>query len=300
MSLRNMSRLLTSLVMAMVTLAFLDSPHTDAATSPAKLIPVVVSKNVDGDTIHVRMPNGQDETIRMLLIDTPESVDPRKPIEPFGIAASHYAKHVLPVGKHIEIEEGVPGHQRDKYGRLLAFVYLSPTDMYNEDVVELGLARVAYIYPPNTQHLKQLESDESNAKAHHRDIWSIPGYVTQTGFNVGAKKSRPTSGSATRQSTTHTTGSPGVSSLVIVAADLNVTRNEYASVSVRTKPGANGTIEVDYKSGASHAQGLGGKKADSRGIITWSWDIGPRTSFGSWPVMIRANGKTVRTYVVVR
>ena len=137
------------------------------------LLAATVSKNVDGDTIHVTL-NGHDETIRMLLIDTPEDVDPRKPVEPYALDAAHYAASKLPIGKHIYIKEGI--EKRDKYQRLLAYVYITPKDMYNVDVVKAGLARVGYIYNDKT-YLSQLTAAQSSAKSAHKAIWSIPNYV---------------------------------------------------------------------------------------------------------------------------
>ncbi|HET7580664.1 MAG TPA: thermonuclease family protein [Bacillales bacterium] len=153
-------------------------------TVPSNLIPVTVAKEVDGDTIHVTMPNGKDEDVRMLLIDTPEDVDPYKPVEPYGTKAAAFAEKVLPVGKHIYIEEGEKGHKRGKYDRLLAYVYINPHEMYNVDVVKKGLARVAYVYPPNTQHLDKLKAAQKYAKNHDLGIWSIPGYVSPDGYNL--------------------------------------------------------------------------------------------------------------------
>lgn len=153
---------------------------TETTAAPTKkpavrkdLLPAIVTKNVDGDTIHVNL-QGKDETIRMLLIDTPEDVDPRKPIEPYALDAAHYAASKLPVGKHIYIKEGI--EKRDKYQRLLAYVYITPTDMYNVDVVNAGLARVGYIYNDKT-YLSQLTAAQSSAKTAHKAIWSIPNYV---------------------------------------------------------------------------------------------------------------------------
>lgn len=278
---------------------------------PNGLIPVVVSKNTDGDTIHVTMPNGQDETIRMLLIDTPEDVDPEKPVEPFALQASAYARKVLPVGKQIYIQEGKPGYTTDKYGRLLAYVFITPHDMYNEDVVRIGLARVAYIYPPNTDYLSTLQADQSYAESHYLDIWSIPSYVTPDGYSLSvacpwaAQHGYSTTGcpstAGTTSSVPNQTGTSSASSgITIVKSNLNVTPGEYASITIHTAPGASGSIEVDYKSGPSHAQGLYPQTADRNGDITWTWDVGRHTTPGSWPVVITAGGKTIRTYVHVK
>jgi micrococcal nuclease len=152
------------------------------------LVTATITRNVDGDTVHVNI-NGKDEDIRMLLIDTPETHDPRKPVEPYGPEASSFAEKELTVGTKVMLEEGVKGHDRDKYGRLLAFIYLPSGKMYNEEVVKKGLARVAYIYEPNTMHLSELKKFESYAKSHKLGIWSISGYVTADGYTIDSKQS---------------------------------------------------------------------------------------------------------------
>lgn len=265
--------------------------HTPSTATLSGLIPVTVSKETDGDTIHVRLPNGQDKTIRMLLIDTPEDVKPGTPVEPYSLAAAHYAASVMPVGKHIYIQEGVLGHQLDKYGRLLAFVYVTPKDMYNEDVVRKGLARVAYIYPPNTQHLSTLEADQSYAKSHHLGIWTIPGYVTPDGYSLSVTAAYNAKHSTTRTTTpAHSTGG----SLSLVSFTSSVSPRSYATVTVHAKPGTTASIEVDYKSGPSHAHGLYAQTVGSGGTVTWRWEVGSRTTPGNWPVIITDSGQTLR------
>ncbi|WAH37606.1 thermonuclease family protein [Alicyclobacillus dauci] len=277
--------------------------HQAKASTEAtpNLIPVVVSKETDGDTIHVKMPNGQDKTIRMLLIDTPEDVKPNTPVEPFSLQAASFAKQELPVGKQIYIEEGKPGYTTDKYGRLLAFVYVTKTDMYNEDVVKKGLARVGYIYPPNTQHLAQLEADQSYAKSHHLGIWTIPGYVTADGYNMSAvhysstaskKTSSSTSTTKTTTSTT-TTAARQSTGLRLVSFTQDVTPGEYATIAVHGVPGTTADIEVDYKSGPSHAAGLVPETVGSNGDVSWEWKVGTRTTPGDWPVTVTDNGHTL-------
>ncbi|HET7615966.1 MAG TPA: thermonuclease family protein, partial [Bacillales bacterium] len=68
--------------------------------------------------------------------------------------------------------------------RLLAYVYITPSDMYNIDVVKKGFARVAYVIPPNTDHLGELKAAQSYAKSHNLGIWSTDGYVTSSGYNI--------------------------------------------------------------------------------------------------------------------
>lgn len=134
---------------------------------------------IDGDTVKVTIGN-QTETIRMLLIDTPESVHPTKPVQPFGREASNYLKEMLPNGTKVELEYDV--EKRDKYDRLLAYIWLDGK-MMNEVLVEKGFARVAYIYEPNTKYETRLKKVEETAKKEKIGIWSIPNYVTNRGFD---------------------------------------------------------------------------------------------------------------------
>lgn len=273
------------------------------------LIPVVVVKNVDGDTIHVRRSNGKVEDVRLLLIDTPEDVSPSKPVEPYGYQAANFAKKVLPVGKRVYIEEGVSGYTRDKYGRLLAYIYITPNDMYNKDVVKKGLARVAYIYPPNTGHLSELQAAQNYAKAHHEGIWTIKNYVTSSGYNLtiacNYAKSHGYSAHGCSTSTssgthsTQSTHSNGSTQGTVTGNHLAVRDGGEASVTVKTKPYASGSIEVDYKSGPSKAKGLGPKKANGQGVISWSWKVGSNTTPGTYNVIIRLGGQTITRYLVV-
>lgn len=284
---------------SLIVLAGLFGMSMRPASASTLLVPAVVAKETDGDTIHVTMPNGKDETIRMLLIDTPEDVKPGTPVEPFSLQAAAFARKELPVGKHIFIEEGKPGHTRDKYGRLLAFVYVTKTDMYNEDVVKRGLARVAYIYPPNTQHLSVLEHDQSYAERHHLGIWTIPGYVTPDGYNMNAVKQRSV-GSSNRSSSTTKASFTSSSGLSIVSFTQHVSPGDDATLEIHARPGAQASIEVDYKSGPSHAKGLYPQTANSSGDVTWTWFVGTRTTPGDWPVIVTANGKTLQTTLDVQ
>lgn len=142
-----------------------------------------VMKIVDGDTITVQL-NGKKETIRMLLIDTPETHHPHKPVQPFGQEASQYAEQILSNSK-VTLEIGTT--KRDKYGRMLAYVY-KDGKMYNELIVKEGLARVAYVFPPNDKYVDTLKETEATAKEQNLGIWSIPNYVKENGFDTSVVK----------------------------------------------------------------------------------------------------------------
>lgn len=69
----------------------------------------------------------------------------------------------------------------------------------------------------------------------------------------------------------------------------SVQQNDTASVSIKTARDAGCSIEVEYASGSASAKGLGEKKANSMGAITWKWKVGGRTTPGEWPIYIRCS-----------
>lgn len=146
-----------------------------------KLLSATIVKNVDGDTVDINI-NGKIEKVRMLCVDTPETHHPRLGVQPFGPEASEYTKKILSVGTKVEIEPGL-GEGRDKYGRLLAYIYINGK-MFNEMLLEEGLARVAYIYAPNTQYVDEFYAIQKKAQKKGVGIWSIENYAQEDGYNT--------------------------------------------------------------------------------------------------------------------
>lgn len=143
-------------------------------------IPVEFKKKVDGDTVRVLI-NNKEVKIRLLLIDTPESVKKGSPVQPYALEASKFTEKRLKEAKKLEVQFD-RGDRTDRYNRALCYIYADGV-MLQESLVEAGLARVAYAYEPNTTYLKQLKKVEKNAKEKKLKIWSMPGYVTKKGFN---------------------------------------------------------------------------------------------------------------------
>ncbi|MGQ4664896.1 thermonuclease family protein [Metabacillus halosaccharovorans] len=141
------------------------------------LLDAEVTKVVDGDTLHV-MISGKKETIRLLLVDTPETVHPTKQVQPFGPEASNYMKEKLN-GEEVQVELGIG--ERDKYGRLLAYVY-HDNQMINKLLLEKGLARVAYVFEPNTKYIDEFNEIQKQAQNEQVGIWSLENYATENGF----------------------------------------------------------------------------------------------------------------------
>ncbi|MFC4556909.1 thermonuclease family protein [Virgibacillus kekensis] len=139
---------------------------------------------VDGDTLLTKI-NGEEEYIRLLLVDTPETKHPDLSVQPYGKAASNFLKETFSKSKSIRLEYGTD--KRDKYDRLLAYVYTQEGKMVNKLLLRKGLARVAYVYPPNDKYVEEFRKIEQKAQKQNLNIWSLEGYVTEEGFNPKMK-----------------------------------------------------------------------------------------------------------------
>lgn len=173
----------------------------DSASTLTGLIPVTLVKTIDGDTIKIKY-EGKEQNVRYLLVDTPETSHPQLGKQPFGEQAKERNRALVNSGK-LSIEFDV-GQRVDKYGRLLAYVYVDGVNI-NEKLVEEGLARVGYVYPPNTRHLTKFEEAQKRAKAKRIGIWSIEDYATDSGFK-GTVSAPNNSGSTANSSSSKGSG----------------------------------------------------------------------------------------------
>ncbi|MGH9186629.1 MAG: thermonuclease family protein [Acidimicrobiales bacterium] len=124
---------------------------------------------VDGDTIEVIVA-GQRERVRLIGIDTPETVDPRRPVECFGREASDHTSTLLPHGTPVRLERDVEA--RDDYGRLLAYVFRPSDGLFvNVALVEDGYATVLTI-PPNVAYAGEFADAAGRARESGRGLWS--------------------------------------------------------------------------------------------------------------------------------
>jgi len=139
---------------------------------------VRVERVVDGDTILVRL-GGRDEYVRLIGVDTPETVKPDTPVQCFGERASHFTKRRL-TGRRVRLVFGA--EPRDVYGRLLAYVYVpqgsfdgsqhvqSPQRLFNAILARRGLARPLTI-PPNDRFAPRFERLAVAAARAGRGLW---------------------------------------------------------------------------------------------------------------------------------
>ena len=148
-------------------------------------IPVTLVSTTDGDTIRV-IYKGVNEPVRYLLIDTPETNHPRLGKQPFGTEAKERNRALVNSG-NLTLEFDI-GEKRDHYGRLLAYVYVDGKSV-QEALIRDGLARVGYVYPPNTRHLTSFEEVQQVAKSKKLGFWAVEDYASDSGFTSSSKSS---------------------------------------------------------------------------------------------------------------
>jgi micrococcal nuclease len=132
-----------------------------AASALARVVQVV-----DGDTVVVALPGGRSDTVRLLGVDTPETHDPRKPVQCFGPEAAAYTAARL-TGRVVRLEGDV--ETRDRYGRRLAHVVVDG-HRFEDELLHRGYARLLVI-PPNDAHARDLLAAELDARRHGRGLW---------------------------------------------------------------------------------------------------------------------------------
>ena len=132
----------------------------------------VVTHLVDGDTLDVRI-DGRTERVRLIGVDTPESVAPNRPVQCYGAEASTYLETLVPEGTEVRLERDRVA--RDQYGRLLAYVHRVEDDLLvNLAMVEQGYAD-AVTYGDNEALYPQLAAAEAEASAAGRGLWGVCG-----------------------------------------------------------------------------------------------------------------------------
>ncbi|MFD2829060.1 thermonuclease family protein [Corticicoccus populi] len=152
------------------------------------LIPVTLYRVVDGDTVNVYDENGSELKLRLLLIDTPETVHPNKPVEPYGREASARMTELVNSAEQLYIEYD-QGAKTDHYDRHLVYLYADDVNVH-QVLLEEGLARVGYVYEQQ-RYLSDFRESEQYAKDNQLGIWSIPGYVNTAGEGFNSEEEEP-------------------------------------------------------------------------------------------------------------
>ena len=156
---------------------------------PASLVSVS-----DGDTIRVDV-GGQVETLRLILIDTPETDDPNNPPECYGAEATVFLEGLLPRGSALYLETDVS--ERDRFGRLLRYVWLDRGDevyLVNEAMVRAGYAGQS-TFPPDVKYEERIQEAARFARAHGYGLWSACQTDAEGDTNeLGGAETEPTPG----------------------------------------------------------------------------------------------------------
>lgn len=133
---------------------------------------VVVEHTVDGDTVDVRGKSGEQITVRMLGIDTPETVRPGVAVECGGPQASDFMKKLLPPGTKVRMVTDPTQDQKDKYGRTLAYLYpMQSQASYGEQTLRAGWAEQLWFTKGQEASEYQKAADLAEQKS--RGVWSL-------------------------------------------------------------------------------------------------------------------------------
>lgn len=164
------------------------APAVDTDTSTQNKQLFKVTNIVDGDTIKV----SELGTLRLIGIDTPETRDPRKPVQCFGKEASNKAKELLS-GKRVYLEFD-PANRTDKYERTLAYVYREDGLFYNAEIIKEGYAH-SYVTFPHPK-LEEFNQYQREARRDNRGLWAndtCNGNTTQAASDQSKPSSTPQS-----------------------------------------------------------------------------------------------------------
>lgn len=143
---------------------------TSTPTTPANMQTAKVTRVIDGDTIDVSF-DGKTERIRIIGIDTPETVDPRKPVECFGQEASAVAKEQL-TDETVQLESDPPQGERDKYNRLLRYVWMDDgTVDFGKLMIATGYAH-EYTYNLPYKYQAEYKQAQKEAEQGKKGLWA--------------------------------------------------------------------------------------------------------------------------------
>jgi micrococcal nuclease len=126
----------------------------------------------------VELEDGRKEKVRLIGVDTPETVHPQKPVEYFGKEASAFTRRMVE-GKEVRLE--FDWQQRDKYGRLLAYVYLPDGSFLNAEIIKQGYGFAYTRFP--FKYLEEFRQCEKEAREQKRGLWDTPDDISAKGHH---------------------------------------------------------------------------------------------------------------------
>ncbi len=144
-------------------------PRKHASSTDPSFLKVL--EVVDGDTIEVS-EGCKTTKVRLIGINTPESVDPRRPVQCYGLEASHYAKELLN-GALVRLQTDPVSETLDKYGRTLAYVIMENGTNVNLLMIQQGFAQ-EYTYKSQSYlYQKEFKTAQIKAKTEGKGLWNI-------------------------------------------------------------------------------------------------------------------------------
>lgn len=145
--------------------------HLSSSTPPEALVGDLfpIAKVIDGDTIDVAISSGTAR-IRLIGINTPETVDPRRPVQCFGKEASDHLKEML-TDRSVRLLADASQDDKDKYGRLLRYVFRNDGLAINAELVWSGFAQ-EYTYKTPHRFQKEFRAYQAEAQSQGRGLWS--------------------------------------------------------------------------------------------------------------------------------
>ena len=151
----------------------IDPGQVESPAIPANSFVASVVRVVDGDTFLAKVGgSGRALRVRVIGVDTPETVKPNTPVRCYGPQASTFTKHLLAGGTQVRASHE-PGGDVDRYGRQLWDVWL-PDGRFLESVLVASGAARAYPFPPQTQYATLLAGLQAGARAERRGLWGSP------------------------------------------------------------------------------------------------------------------------------
>ncbi len=160
---RAMRVMAPSLLVVLLTACSSDRPSEPSSPDASQTF-ATVTRVIDGDTVVVEGVG----TVRLIGVDTPETVDPREPVQYFGKEASDFTKQ-LATGKRVRLE--FDGDRTDRYGRTLAYLYLQPENLLlNAEIIRQGYG-FAYTQFP-FRMIEQFRALELEAREARRGLWA--------------------------------------------------------------------------------------------------------------------------------
>lgn len=134
-----------------------------------------VLRAIDGDTIQITdQKTGEKTTVRLIGVNTPETVDPRKPVQCFGKEASDFVKKGVAktASQNFRLEKDETQGEFDKYGRILAYLYIgSSTKSLNQEIIEQGYGH-EYTYKIPYKYQSDFKEAERRARLEKRGLWA--------------------------------------------------------------------------------------------------------------------------------